>query len=1402
MKRVDIHSQIEPLEARIAPTIVAVNGGGNTPNFVDDNSGPTANTLELRMQAGTGLLEYQVNNGGFSTDLDTVAPGIQSAPASSLVSISVNLGSDNDTLIINNSNGPVNLNSINFDGGAGTNVLSISGTSNADTFNLAGNSVLFNATSVTGTNVTSMTLTGGGTDTVNVNGTVNLSGALALTAGTVTIGASTSAAGVTITADTLAVNAALTSTGTNRLTIKPLTAARQINLGTEVAGALSLTSTEIGFLSAGVLEIGSTSAGFMTLSASISYAPTTLALITGLSIIDGLAGDTSALITVQNLRLETASGIGISGAIEINVTNLAFSNRKDVGTTGGVQITDLDGLTLTPVDGLTLLGNIAPAPDSTHISTKAGALTLTGGSILCYGDVYLDAADLPSAGQNVVIQGGVFSLNGKISITAGDNMTVQNGSISAETTVLFWVDYLNQDPGVGATFTGIPQIDGSELSVIGENDNDTFFFSPTSRVPPKVTVSSNGGNDTLFMNDQNDGTADVVTFTPTSQTSGIISINPGIPAFDGSQVYEYSGMSTINYTTGAGGDVYRITPNFGTGATRFNLNGNTASAGTRDSLEIDASAATFTPRVAITGTGSGTWSLAGFSPINWTGIELLDAPADYEMHLATMVGGGNGTPDTVQIAETDISGQRELQVFLFPALLFNAVDGTVLSLAINGSSDDETLRVVEAGAGLPHFSHNAVGAFINTAFLSSEGSPGVAGLYFEGFGGTNSIELQLTTSHSVSFLPDDILNFSNVLSVANEFAISVGGSDQNVLVKGNGGTFTFDASGRLSVEQVQIGDNDLSFDGFNRISGAFEFPQIEFGGFSQAVVRSGAGSETLRILASIDKNAPAFTGPALASLILDGGDIFGRDSSGDTFVIENLPATMTATLIGGSGDDIFSINSLAGGGTVRLDGGVGSDILSFAGAAGPVSIDLEDISTAQSILGGNLVLVDVVENLTGSPFADTVHVRRQLATTLSMDLDRPGGVDGVDTLIIDAGGQFATIERTGPGAGQVRFPDFATITFAGTEIVRVENSTSSGGFSGTGPGAFGAPTSYDTPKGAVAVAVGDINNDGIADLVTANGKAGNASIFFGLGNGLYAPFVPLITGGKRPIDVVLKDFDGDNVLDLFVLHSVSSNIAFLKGNGDGTFAEPQLFATASKPVAFAMGNLNADSHADLVAVTASGKLSILLAKSDGTGFDPAVSQSSGGIGAVDVAIADFNGDGAFDLAVLHAKSKRLTVNLGDNTGTFTNPSNSMPISKNATALAVADFNNDGRLDIAVNYALNRFVGVLLNDGMFFTPQLRIGTGGTKTARFFAQADFNGDGNVDLALGTADGAALRVLLGTGTGLFAAARDFDLGSGPLRTPSAIAVGDLNGDGAVDVALAHPKSGELTVLLRSVV
>jgi hypothetical protein len=1399
MKRADLHSQIEPLEVRIAPTIVLVNASGNNPSFIDDTSGTTANTLELRVQTATGLLEYQINNGGFSTDLDTTVPGIQSAPASSISSISVNLGSDNDALILNDSNGPVTPGSINFDGGSGSNLLSISGTSNADTFNLAGNTVLLGGTSVMRTNVTSLTLTGAASDSITVSGSVTLSDTLTLAAGTITIGASTSAAGITVSADTLAVNAALTSTGTNRLVIKPLTANRLINLGTDVAGGLSLTAAEVALLSAGVLEIGSTSTGFIFLTAPISYTPTTLALISGLSITDSLAGDATALITVQNLRLEATSGIGSNGPIEVNVTNLAFSNRKDVGTTtGGVQITDLDGMTITAVDGVTISANRSPGPDNTRLTTNSGALSVSNASILVGGDIYIETTDLSTTGQNIILQStNITSLDGKVWVTAGDDLSIQGGSLSATTEVLLWIDFGFQDPGLGATLNAGGSVSGPELRAIGFGDNDTFIFGPTTgNLPPKITISGNGGSDTLLWNDVFDGTGDVVTFAPIAQTTGMISVNADIPSLEGSQSIEYNGISTLMYSTGTGADVFNITPNSGASATRIFLNGGSSPNSLRDSIFVDASALTFTPRVGITGNGSAFWNLAGFSTISWTGIELLDAAADYTLDLGTIPGAGNGVPDTVQLGQLDISGQRELQVFLNAASLFAAKGDSVLSLNLTGSSDNDTLRITEFGFGLPHFSHNAIGAFINTAFLASEGSPGVAGIFFEGFGGTDTVEMQLAISHSVSFLPDDILNFSNVLSIANEFAISVGASDENVSVKGTGGTFTFDASGRLSVEQVQIGDNDFPADGFNRISGAFDFPRIEFGGFTQAIVRGGAGSETLSILASIDKNAPAFTGPALASLILDGGDIFGRDSSGDTFVIENLPATMTAILIGGAGDDVFSLNSLSFSGTVRLDGGAGKDKLSFGGAVGPVSIDLDDISTLQPILGGKLVLVDALEDFLGSPFADTVRRRAQI-TTLSMDLGRPGSGD---TLIIDARGQFATIERTGPGAGQVRFPAFAPITFADAEIVVVENSTSSNGFTGTGPGAFGAPASYDAPKGAVAVAVGDINNDGVADLVTANGKAGNASLFFGLGNGLFAPAVPLITGGKMPVDVVLTDFDGDDVLDLFMLHSNSSNIASLKGNGDGTFADPQLFATAPKPVAFAVGNLNADSRADLAAVTAGGKLSILLANSEGTGFNAATNQSSGGIRPVDIAIGDFSGDGAPDLVVLHAKSKTLTLHQGDNSGAFTAPTNDVRISKNAAALAVADLNNDGRLDVAVSYAVNRFIGILLNNGTLFNPQLRIGTPSANAARAIGLADFNGDGNFDLALGTANGSALRVLLGTGTGLFTAARDFDLGLDPRRAPSAIALGDLNGDGLLDIALIHPKSAELSILLRS--
>jgi hypothetical protein len=76
----------------------------------------------------------------------------------------------------------------------------------------------------------------------------------------------------------------------------------------------------------------------------------------------------------------------------------------------------------------------------------------------------------------------------------------------------------------------------------------------------------------------------------------------------------------------------------------------------------------------------------------------------------------------------------------------------------------------------------------------------------------------------------------------------------------------------------------------------------------------------------------------------------------------------------------------------------------------------------------------------------------------------------------------------------------------------------------------------------------------------------------------------------------------------------------------------------------------------------------------------------------------------------------------------------------------------------------------------------------------AVADFNGDGKLDLAVANFDSFDVSILLGTGTGSFRAATNFDVGNSPVS----VAVGDFNGDGKLDLAVANEDSNNVSILL----
>lgn len=185
-----------------------------------------------------------------------------------------------------------------------------------------------------------------------------------------------------------------------------------------------------------------------------------------------------------------------------------------------------------------------------------------------------------------------------------------------------------------------------------------------------------------------------------------------------------------------------------------------------------------------------------------------------------------------------------------------------------------------------------------------------------------------------------------------------------------------------------------------------------------------------------------------------------------------------------------------------------------------------------------------------------------------------------------------------------------------------------------------------------------------------------------------------------------------------------------------------------------------------------------------------------------VVVDDFNNDGKPDLAIANKRtSGTISVLLGNGSGGFSAPTN-FSCGRNPIYLASGDLNGDGNADLVTANESN-FSGevsiVLGNGSGGFGSQTSIfllrGTPSVTTA--VAIGDVNGDGKLDLALTSAPFGLgiVTVLLGSGTGTLTFFKSTAAGG---SIPFHLAMKDLNGDGKVDLVTANVGSGNVGVLL----
>ena len=293
-----------------------------------------------------------------------------------------------------------------------------------------------------------------------------------------------------------------------------------------------------------------------------------------------------------------------------------------------------------------------------------------------------------------------------------------------------------------------------------------------------------------------------------------------------------------------------------------------------------------------------------------------------------------------------------------------------------------------------------------------------------------------------------------------------------------------------------------------------------------------------------------------------------------------------------------------------------------------------------------------------------------------------------------------------------------------------------------------------------------------------------------------------ITVGTRPVDLALQDLDGDGHCDIVVVDAIDGCVSVLMGNGDGTFQDPVNYpGVGVHAVCVAIGDINGDDNLDLIVTNWYGDTAffVLSGNGDGTFQDPVGFPHFFVLeGAKSVALGDLNGDNNLDL-VLEANNGFLSivVLLGNGDGAFQDPVIYWPGDVTTNFVTLEDLNGDDNLDVivALDADGNSKVGVLLGNGDgTFQSAVTYEVGG-EWPEHIAVGYLNGDTNLDLAVTNYNSGDVSVLLGNGDGTFQNATTYEA---DLSNPESVAIGDLNDDGHVDLAVADGGGSWITVFL----
>lgn len=527
-----------------------------------------------------------------------------------------------------------------------------------------------------------------------------------------------------------------------------------------------------------------------------------------------------------------------------------------------------------------------------------------------------------------------------------------------------------------------------------------------------------------------------------------------------------------------------------------------------------------------------------------------------------------------------------------------------------------------------------------------------------------------------------------------------------------------------------------------------------------------------------------------------------------TFATGNQPVSLAAGDLDADGKlDIATANNTANTTSIfRNTSSVGN--ISFA-----TKIDLMTGSSPQSALIGDID-GDGKLDLAISNFSSSVSLFRNISTsgTISFDTRLNFSISGNPRR-----GVIGDID--GDGKLDLAFANSST-----SNIISVLRNTST-----SGTISFASTVTFAIGSSSFGITIGDLDGDSKLDLAVTNQNNSSLSV---LRNTSISGTVSFANQQIFPIGagssaVVASDLDTDGKLDLVSANDTSNSISILKNTsmiGAISFTTKNLrgneFPTGTNPFAVVTGDIDGDGKVDLISANRpANTVSVIrnTSLSMSVSFAPKVDFAVG-IGPRSLVIGDIDEDGKIDLAVANSNNNtggastvsilRNTSSMGsisfDNQLTFT-------VGDNPSSIAIGDIDGDGKLDLAIANAniLSsnpiQTVSVLRNNSspgsISFETQLTFNVGSKPGS--VAIGDIDGDGKLDLAVANSDNisnvnvdpdtvSVLRNTSSMGSISFANQVTFPTGI----IPQSVKIGDIDGDSKPELVVGETNTNNISI------